>query len=273
MNEGYLNLRDSIAVADFIESVADYLPEKDRKPYQALAADLEAGKKVSTTRMADVARNLGAATWAPRRAISSFLAKKGAEAEWEAVLSNVRPTTALLLKRLRKSSDAKTLDDALNSSDAPMAIHDEEEIELESVRPEIRLKLWQEHQKKLTKSLAECQSELEEIKKRFKRMRDVASKIAAPGQLLSKLEGFEDRVYFGGEVIPLDVLDAELNFEVENMEIPATDDALNGAETLPVRFEVEVQDKELPGERDTEEQKEEEELEHFHKPEDKDEKE
>lgn len=237
MPETSLDLRNALFVTDFIDSTVEYLPEKDRAPYVKLAEDLHDKKKVKPEIMAEMAKNLGAATWPARQALKRFLETTGVEMEWDAVVKAVRPTTALLLKRLRKNADAKTLDETLKSSDAPMAIHQSEEMEISLVREEVRIELFQEHRKNLASVIKEAQVELEAMKKRLKQLRDIAGKIPKEQSLiLSKLEHYEDRIYFGGENIPLDVLDKEVGYFKEDEAIPPTDDALNGAETLPVRF-------------------------------------
>jgi predicted HTH domain antitoxin len=240
MSDAHLDLHNVLAVTDFIDSVVEYLPEKDRAPYQKLAEDLHGGKKVKAEIMAEMAKNLGAATWPARFAMKEFLASTGIEMEWDAVMKAVRPTTALLLKRLRKNVGMKTLDETLDSSDAPMAIHESEETEIDLVREEVHIELFQEHRKNLAPMVKEAQVELEAMKKWLKQLRDVAGKIPKEQSLiLSKLEHYEDRIYFDGEKVPLDILDKEVGYFKEDEAIPPTDDALIDAETLPVRFEVE----------------------------------
>lgn len=237
MSEAHLDLHDALAVTDFIDANVEYLPEKDRAPYQKLAEDLHAGKKVKQDIMAEMAKNLGAATWPSRFALKQFLESAGAEMEWDAIVKAVRPTTALLLKRLRKNAGTKTLDETLNSSDAPMAIHESEETEIALVREEARIELFQEHRKNLAPMVKEAQVELEAMKKRLKQLRDVAGKLPKEQTLiLSKLDHYEDRIYFDGELVPLELLDKEVGYFKEDEAIPPTDDALVDAETLPVRF-------------------------------------
>ncbi len=237
----HLDLRDSNAILSFIDRAVPFLPEKDRKVYLQMEADFQARKRVPPAKVAEIVRNLGAATWAKRRALDRFLSTVGSGFEWDAVLTAVRPTTALLLKRLRASNGEKTLDEALKSSDAAMAIHDEEEIELQALRPEIRLKIWRDHEKKLLPMMEETEVECEAIKKRLKAMRDLAmkSKPARSTELMTKIEQLEDKFYFGAEMVPLEQLDNEIRFDSEEQAIPSTDDALVDAEQLPVRYVVE----------------------------------
>lgn len=237
----HLDLRDANAILSFIDGAVPFLPEKDRKVYLQMEADFHARKRVPPAKVAEIVRNLGAATWAKRRALDRFLSTVGAGLEWDAVLAAVRPTTALLLKRLRASQGERTLDEALKSSDAAMAIHDEEEIELQALRPEIRLRIWQEHEKALATIVQETEVECEAIKKRLKAMRDLAvqSKPARSAELMRKLEQLEDKFYFGAEMVPLEMLDNEIRFDSEEQAIPSADDALVDAEQLPIRYVIE----------------------------------
>ena len=51
-------------------------------------------------------------------------------------------------------------------------------------------------------------------------------KSAQQDSLLRKIESFEDRIYFGGEAIPLEVLDMELKFDIEDVVLPPSDTTL-----------------------------------------------
>ncbi len=240
----YVDRRDAFAVADFMTEVVEYLPESDRAPYLQAIEDLEAGEHVTTERLAEVAKNLAMATYPARRATMQFFQTVGAKDEWKKVLESVRPTTRVLLERLCKNIECKSLDEVLGSSDASYAIHDQEEMELEALRPEIRLRYWQSHQTSLQKLVEDAQTELEGMKKRWQMLKQIAGR--SPKQastLLEKLEMYEDKVLFGGETIALEVLDQEVRYAAEEAAIPSTDDALVGAEDLPVRFVAEEEEK------------------------------
>jgi hypothetical protein len=218
--ERYLNLHDLTATADFMESVIDFLPEKDRKPYQQLIDRVHEGMSVSAERLAEAAKNIGAVTWAARRALGHFIATVGAELEWEAMLEQARPATALLLKRLRRSAGTTTLDETLKCTDAQYAIGPDQEIEISMLRDEMRYHIWESHREALEPMIEEMVVELEAIKKRLKRLREQAAKSDAVtrDRLLDTLARFEDRLYFGGETIPLESLDAEIKYDAEDSE-------------------------------------------------------
>jgi len=216
----YLNLHDAVAVADFMESVVDFLPEKDRKPYQQLIDSVHEGKTVSLERLGQAAKNIGAVTWSARRALDHFLLTVGSELEWESLLAHARPATVLLLKRLRRSAGTSTLNETLQTTDAQYAIGPEQEIEISMLRDEVRYHLWETHHEVLQPMIEENVIELEAIKKRLKRLREQAMKSdeTTRNRLLDTLERFEDRLYFGGDIIPLEVLDAEVTYDAEDSE-------------------------------------------------------
>ncbi|GEM_PF-1389157 len=220
--ERYLNLHDMTAVADFMESVIDFLPDKDRKPYQQLIDAVHGHSHVSRERLAEAAKNIGAVTWPARRALGHFLATVGSELEWEAVLEQARPATALLLKRLRRSAEVGTISEVLKTTDAQYAIGPDQEIELSMLRDEVRYHIWESHHEALGPMIDETRVELEAIKKRLKRLREQATKSdeATRNRLLDTLERFEDKLYFGGELLPLESLDAEILFDAEDSEGP-----------------------------------------------------
>ncbi|KAA0205846.1 hypothetical protein EDM68_04195 [Candidatus Uhrbacteria bacterium] len=216
MVEPYLDLNDRTAVCDFIESVLPYVPEKDRKPYEALIqAGREEDETVTQERLAEAAKNVGAITWPHRRALARFVESVGSELEWEAVVKTVRPSTATVLRKLRKDANATTLDGALADDDASILLKPDQEIEISMVRDEVRIDLYEDHKEALEPMIDDAAKELEAMKKRLKRLRERAVESTNTLQEASfdKLFELEDRIYFGGEAVPLEVLDADVQFE------------------------------------------------------------
>ncbi len=212
----HLDLHTRIAVCDFIESVLPYLPEKDRKPYEALIqAARDESEEVTPERLADEAKNIGASTWPARHALARFIESVGSELEWEAVVKHVRPTTASLLKKLRKDANATDLASTLKDDDASIVLKPDQEIEISMVRDEARIDLYEDHQEALEPMIDEAAKELEAIKKRLKRLRERAVESTGTSQDagFEKLNELENRIFFAGEAVPLEVLDAEVEFE------------------------------------------------------------
>ena len=81
MPERHLNLRDKTAVAEFIASQLEFLPENDRKPYEKILEDLEAHRTIQEDELIAVAKNIAAVSWPARRALDRFLKSVGAQAD------------------------------------------------------------------------------------------------------------------------------------------------------------------------------------------------
>ncbi len=219
----FLNLQDRESVADFILNAMDYLPAKERKPFEQITERVQAGEPVAKEELLDSARSIADATWASKHALDRFLKSIGAELEWEAVLQNVRPATALLLKRLRKNAGTPDLASTLAHPDASYAIHSDQEIEITMVDDEVRVDLFETHKEALEPMIEEAQTELDAIKKRLKKIRDQALEMkgAAQDTLLSRLNAIEDDVFFGDEAPSLEKLDTELHFDREEAANPS----------------------------------------------------
>ncbi|MEI7512504.1 MAG: hypothetical protein WCK01_03530 [Candidatus Uhrbacteria bacterium] len=216
MSEYFLDLRDTTAVCDFIESVLGFVPDKDRRPYETVVEEVRGEKgSVTVERLAEMAKNIAAVTWARRRALTRFIETVGSELEWEGVIKNVRPTTATLLKKLRKDGHAPDLASTLAHQDASTLLKDDQEIEIGMIRDEVRANLYDDHAESLVPIIEEAQSELKAMKKRLKRVRQQADSTTGTQQIsyFDKLAALEDRIYFAGEVVPLEVLDAEIQFD------------------------------------------------------------
>ncbi|MCC6563872.1 hypothetical protein IT087_03185 [Candidatus Uhrbacteria bacterium] len=211
----YLDLEDMTATCDFIESVLPYLPEKDRKQYEvSITAARDGAENLSKETLAEMAKNIAIITWPQRRALARFIETVGSELEWEAVVKNVRPSTATVLRKLRKDANAPDLAATLAHPDASTVLKDDQEIEISMVRDEARVDLYEDHQEALEPLVTEASVELEAIKKRLKKIRERELEAGGSQQerLNEKLTDLEDMIYFGGEVIPLEVLDAEVQF-------------------------------------------------------------
>lgn len=166
--------QDRVRLAEAIHDLVAYLPEEERGMHQTLAEELSSGETAFEEDPVSSVIALGEETWPARRAVRQYAKDEGAEDEWEQVIGFARPTTALLLKRLRKQSDARDLDGMLEHPSAAFAIHEEEEAELELLRNEIRKVLWQEHAETLAPYLEDAQKELEIIREKLASQEDSA---------------------------------------------------------------------------------------------------
>ncbi len=215
MSDRLPNLHDTTSVCDFIESVLPYIPEKDRKPYETAVEEARAGGNITPERLVEFAHNIAAVSWPSRRALQRFLETVGSELEWEGVIKNVRPSTASLLKKLRKDAGTSDLTSTLKHPDASYLVKDDAEIEIGMVRDEVRADLYEEQQEHLGGFIEESVSELEAMKKRLKRLKQQAIDASGAQQdsYFSKYNDLEARIYYAGEAIPLEILDAEVQFD------------------------------------------------------------
>ena len=139
----HLDPKHPHAVASFIASVLEFLPAKERKPYQKLMDDIRQEIPVPQTELTDAAYAIGMAAWAARRAH----------------LTGEKTTAS--------------------------------------------------------------KKELAQIQTRLKTLREVSAANKRVTDLeYPKIDEFEDRLYFGGETIPLEILDEEIKFALDDVEIP-----------------------------------------------------
>lgn len=211
----YLDLADVIATCDFIESVLPYLSEKDRKPFEMAVTEARDGEEEYTReKLAELAKQVATMTWLARRALARFVETVGSELEWEAVVKNIRPSTAAVLRKLRKDAGAADLAATLAHPDASLLLKDDQEIEISMVRDEVRVDLYEDHVESLEPLMVDAESELKAMEKRLKTIRERAVEAGGTAQesLFDKLADLEDRILFKGEIVPLEVLDAEVGY-------------------------------------------------------------
>ncbi len=219
MNDPLLDLHDRPRIVDFLADAAPYASKKDRDAADALVRAYMAEEKIRTDVLARGARELAEVTWPARHALRAFFNGDGAPEEWKLVLAVVRPSTAHLLKRLREPG--LTLDQALASDDADMAIKDAEEMEIDAVRKQVREAYWRDHANALQVFVEEGKREWQAYEERLKQLRELA--LALPrgmqDEAFNKCTRYEERVLFGNEMIPLELLDEEVAFAKEQAAI------------------------------------------------------
>lgn len=218
-------MKNARSVADFLESLMELVPADQRSPFLEAIHDIRDHRYPSKERLAELTYTLGKVTWPARRALARYAeSTDGSAYEWDRVLERCRTSTASALKKLRHALPSAPLDTALRQADAAILIDADREMELALLRPQILSALWREHQNLLAPFIHQAQTELHEIEQRFARMKEEATKSRTQQDLLlSKLATFKDRVYVDGEVLPTEMLDAELQFEREERALPTED--------------------------------------------------
>lgn len=215
----YLSLRDPEAIADFIESVVEYLPAEERSTYEALEQMVLEKQPMDPLGLQEQIMALGVQTWVPRRAVDLYTkTMPGAAREWQKFEESLRPATLFLIARVRRNTSAMTLEEALRTGEADYALDEDERVEIELLQLEIRIELWLEDQEKLASFIREAQEELEAIQKRLNVFRAYLKRLLDSkerDELLAKFEDIEERLFLLNEVIPVDLLDREFGVDLQ----------------------------------------------------------
>lgn len=224
MSDLFLDLRDKAAVADFITENLEYAPAPDREKAEAILQDLHDGKKVQTDKLAEAAKKLAIAGFPARYALDHFFEHEGINEEWKRIMKTVRPSTAHLLKRFRDAGKLDSLDAVLDHAESDVAIHEDERFEISEVRKHLRSDYWRQHSKNLTELTKQGQECLNDYLHRLGKLRDLAVTLPRnlQDEVFSKLTHYEDCILFEGELVPLEILDEEIKYYVDQKEISPT---------------------------------------------------
>ena len=230
MSDLYLDFKDRPRVIDFFVEYLDYAPAKDKLAAQKIIHQYETGAKQSADKLAEAARKFAKAVWPARFAMNRYFAEEGKETEWERILSTVRPSTAHLLKRFRQGTGSESLDLTLSHAESEIAFREEECLEIAEVRQQLRHDYWRDKFKTLGMYVKDGEHELKSYLERLDKLRELAAEFSRDLQdeIYSKLTRYEDRIFFEGEVVPLQILDEELKYYIDQKEI-STEDATEGA--------------------------------------------
>lgn len=210
----FLNVQDRAELLDFLDSIIDYLPLEERERAQLLVKEPSLAEPLSQDELMNQVQRHAILTWPARRAIQQHLESEGAEREWQRMVEVARPTTVLLLKRARERTGAKTLSELLTTPGIESVLHGDERIEVELLRPEIWAELWIANQKDLALRKEEANRELEQMHQRLQKLERFSAQSEKREVLQQKIRGFQDRIYFAGESIPLEQLDEELQLTI-----------------------------------------------------------
>jgi hypothetical protein len=219
-----LNLRDRAQVLDFIAEHMAYLPDTERRKAEERFEDIEKDiDKPSREELADFARRVGRKSWTARRVLAAYLAtQNGCDEEWRRVVSAVSSGTAHLLERFRHAEKCESLELTLSHDESDSAFRELERLEIAHVRSQIKQAIWKAKRKELAPQMEKEEARLVELTQRFEALRTLA--VETPwiqDEVLTKLERFEDDVYFGGKDLNPDELDEEIKYYREEKELPA----------------------------------------------------
>lgn len=210
----FLNTQDRAELLDFMDAIAEYLPADEYERATQILDEKSGAEPLSQAELAGRVLQQAVLSWPARRAVQRYVEADGAEVEWERLLETVRPTTAFLLKRLQERTGTRTLSQILALPDIASALQGEERTELELVRPEIWVELWQAQPEELALHTKEANKELEMMHQRLQKLEQFSAQSGKQEALAKKIREFQDRIYFGGESIPLEQLDEELRLTI-----------------------------------------------------------
>ncbi len=221
MSDLYLDPRDKVRVIDFFADHLEYASPKIRIDAELWIHAYEEGDKVPTDKLADAARKFAWSIWPARYAVNTFFSSEGSEEEWLRVLAIIRSSTAHLLKRFRQGAGATSLDETLNHIESDVAFKEGERREIEEVRAHVRQDHWREHKKTLGILVKEGEHFVEGYHKRLDALREFLPYFprALQDEIMSKIERYEDRILFEGEVVSPEILDEEIAYYREQKEI------------------------------------------------------
>ncbi|HWQ99951.1 MAG TPA: hypothetical protein VN397_03845 [Candidatus Methylomirabilis sp.] len=222
MSDLFLDLRNYEQALDFIADAIEYLGSVARKHAEQELAKVEAHGPLTTEELAMLAKDVGRKSWPARHALQVYLSSpSGCDLEWRKAVSAVSDSTAHILERFRHGTKCEAMDEVLSHDESASAFRDLERFEIAEVRRHVRHQIWREKHRELEKDVIAADKKLAAIVKRLDALRELAGD--APwiqDEIMSKLERFEDRLYFEGEELDAEILDEEIKYYREEKEVP-----------------------------------------------------
>lgn len=225
MPDFFLNFEDRAEVLDFLSEISVFADKKSRLAIEKLVKTHAADKTLAPEKLADTTRQLAVATWPARVAMQDHFSHRAVVEEWESVAGQVEPALEKKMFSFRKGAGAKTLDSLLKHPDAEDAFSAEDLLAIQDARRRVREDFWNKGKAALKALIKKYQLVLEEYQTRFQKLRELAAAFASGVQdeIYSKLQHYEDRVLFELELVPLEILDEEILYYVEQKELPLQD--------------------------------------------------
>jgi len=221
MSDLYLNLRDKVRVIDFLAEHLAYATPAVQKEAERWIHAYEDEEKVHTDKLADAARSFAWAIWPARYAVQRHFSTNGSEEEWVRILDTVRPSTAHILKRFRRDTGAKNLDETLHHIESDVAFTDGDRREIAELREHLRQDAWKTEKEAFEILHKEGERLVQSYRNRLSALRELMVELprSLQDEVVSKIERYEDRILFEGEAMPLETFDEEIKYYTEQKEI------------------------------------------------------
>ncbi|MCC7356980.1 hypothetical protein IT408_00530 [Candidatus Uhrbacteria bacterium] len=228
MSDVYLDFRNHPRVIDFLQEGVPYAEGPEGEAAAKLVQVYEDGGKLSTSTLVDAARKLGKAIWPARQALQRWIKQEASEHEWDQLIAALRPSTSHIVSRLRKLLEVKHVDELLAHPESDIALKLEDREEIQQVREQLFLDTWKKQHEHLRIYIEEAQIELRGYIRRFDMLRDLASELppSFSSEIISKIEHYEDRVFFQFETLSMEMLDDEIRYYTDQKEITPFEDAV-----------------------------------------------
>lgn len=216
MSDLYLDLKDRVAMVDFMLEAVEYVENNslhDRVSHLADAA-LHEGD-VSTEALEEATREVARSSWGARIAVKRYIrTPEGKAEEWRRVVAAVSNSTGHLLERFRAGIPGTSLDDVLTHEESGSALHEAERLEINEVRNHVLPAMWRDRKASLADSAKEAQSLLATDEGILAALRRFAFDTPSPNadEIESKVRHYEDRIYYEGEEIEPEILQQEVTF-------------------------------------------------------------
>lgn len=188
---------------DFLALHFEYLPAGEWSRYEKICEVYLTNGEVAQTlnEQEKHVRDLALSTWSTRYVLDQYLNKEAPELEWQRLLSVLQPETALLLKRLKLLSHARTLDEAFGHEHASFVLFDVVVNEIGFARAELRISLWQELQELLEEKMGAAERVLNEQRKQLRQLAEcVLQEPEREQEILMQVKQREKELLFGGMV-------------------------------------------------------------------------
>jgi len=223
MSDLYLDLKDRVAMVDFMLEAVEYLENKplhERVEHLSDAA-LHDGD-VSTEALEEATREVARASWAARIAVKRYIrTPEGKAEEWRRVVAAVSNSTGHLLERFRAGIPGTSLDAVLAHEESGSALREAERLEINEVRNHVLPAIWREKKESLADSAKEAQSLLATDEEILAALRRFAFDTPSPNadEIESKVRHYEDRIYYEGEEIEPEILQQEVVFYRDEQQL------------------------------------------------------
>ncbi len=216
----FVNLQDRAELLDFLDAILEYLPADEQDRAREMRNVSALGEPLSDDELAQQVLQYAMLSWPTRRAIQQHIEGEGAEKEWQSLLELARPATVFLLKRAREQTGVRSLSELLAVPQIDSVLQGDERMEVELLRPEIAAELWSTSANDLSLRVEEARRELEHMHQRLQTLERFSEQSENKALLQEKVRTFQDRIYFGGEAIPLAQLDEELQLTIGDVLMP-----------------------------------------------------